>query len=173
MSKTRRFITPLPQGRGRRHRRGFATIAAMMLVVLVGLAITALMTRLKNEADATRDAIAETELRQMLIAGALASPRLAIDPRPNAIVPADAPKRRDRLWLDLPPAFAERNAAIVLTVHRDRRNLEKHIVVEARLDGRVAYQTLRYVRGETGWGLAEGTLGDRDEDNPLNPDVAK
>jgi len=133
----------------------------MMLIALVALAITAMMTRLKNEADAARDAIADTELRQLLIAGALASPRLAIDRRPGAGVRPDAAPKRNTLYVDLPQVFDGRDASVTLTLHRDNRGLEKHIVVEAKLDGRVAHQTLRYVRAETGWGLAEAMLGER------------
>jgi len=137
-------------------RRGFATVAALMMVIIVGLATTVMLSRLKWETDMARDTIAGVELRQMLNAGALASPRLALDRRPDPT--GQRPPRPDVMFLELPESLRQRDGSVKLTVRRDRRNLEKRIIVEARLDGRAAWQTLRYIRGETGWGLAEATL---------------
>ena len=128
------------------HRRGMATMLAISLIGLAGMAATAIAWRLTYESSTRRTDRVQAELRQLLIAGAADSPRLFTE-------------HRDEWQVPLPPHLAARGGSVTLHMLPPQRDLERLIQVEATLDHTIMRQTLRYARVQQGWGLVEAKLG--------------
>ena len=133
------------------HSGGFATVMAVSLIALIAMALTAMMWRIKDDTFAVRADRRSAELRQLLIAGAAAAPRLLGDASEEWQIP-------------LPPHLADRSGAVTLRRLPAERDFERLVRVEARLDGVTKWQTLRYARGQQGWGLMGADLGGGDGD---------
>ncbi|MBI1370962.1 MAG: hypothetical protein GC162_20200 [Planctomycetes bacterium] len=143
-------------------RSGYALLTAVMMIAVVGLAVSAMTGRMVSEAKSMRRANLDAELRQLLIVGASASPRLLIEGRPE-----DEPTT-----LAVPTDLIARGGTVKVRVGKSIRNLETHIEVEASLDGRSMRQTLVYLKGQGGWGLSEAWLeegGREGNDQRPNP----
>ena len=65
-----------------RHRRGFAAIFSITLIIVVGAALAAMGTYFALEASRTRSQAAQAQLRQLLTAGAVAAIQRADAPGP-------------------------------------------------------------------------------------------
>lgn len=140
----RGFAIPL---RNSHSAAGFATVMAVSLIALVAMALTAMMWRIKDDAFAVRAERRAAELRQLLIAGAAAAPRLLGETGEEGQLP-------------LPAHLADigRGGAVTLRRLPAERDFERLVEVEAELDGLTKWQTLRYARGQQGWGLMGAEL---------------
>ena len=127
-------------------RGGFATVMAVSLIALMAMALTAMMWRIKDDVLTVRADRRAAELRQLLIAGAAAAPRLLGE--------------GGETWeLPLPSHMTQRAGAVMLQRLPTERDFERQVRVEARLDGVTKWQMLRYARGQQGWGLMGADLG--------------
>ena len=124
---------------------------AVSLIALMSMALTAMMWRVKEDAGSVRAEIQAAELRQLLIAGAAAAPRLL---SASGTDPGFA-----QVWeLPIPPAIAGRGGSVALRRLATDRPFERLVEVRAQLEGVVARQTLRYALAQQGWGLMGAEL---------------
>jgi hypothetical protein len=107
-------------------RRGVATITALTLLALVGVALATMGTLLAYDARRTRDATDGAQLRQLLIAGAVAA---VADPAPR-----DVP---------LPPALGPDAKLTIGRVADADADGSFRVEVTAVLGGRTASQALQ------------------------------
>jgi hypothetical protein len=135
-------------------RRGFATVTAIALIGLTAMAVVAITTELITDARRTQNAEIETQLRQLLLAGADEAAR---DLDAWAAAPADG-KSGKEVRIPLPSTLAA-DGSLKLTrspanaPKADRQTLE--IRIDATWCGRRAAETLRYRRAGGGWTLDE------------------
>ena len=134
-----------------RHRAGVATVLALSFIALMSMALTAMMWRIKEEAGSVRAEKRAAELRQLLMAGAAAAPRLLSAPEAN---PGFA-----QVWeLPIPPTLSARGGYVGLRRLATDRPFERLVEVRAQLEGVVIRQTLRYALAQQGWGLMGAEL---------------
>lgn len=145
---------PNPQPQTHNPRPGFALLIAVFMIAMVGTASVALMTLLRDDAARTVPAADEAQLRQLLIAGAMAAPQLLPPPLSEA---SDRGQGRTQ-ELMLPPELAERGAAITLRSERGTGGVTWLIHVDARLGDDSASQTLTFARTARGWSAVEAKL---------------
>lgn len=128
-------------------RDAFATVAAVVLTGLVSVALLATVTLLRNDALRTRRAVAEAQLRQLLLAGQVAA----------SAALTDNENERRVLKIDLPE---ELTASSSLTLVLDPANQPDLLTatLEAGHDGFYQSQALTYRRVDGRWALAEAQL---------------
>lgn len=137
----------------RSHHRtsGLASVLAVALIALVGLAVAALTAQLGEAHRQIPRRATESQLRAMLMTGATAAPRLIPGPGKTD---ADT----DQMVLALPRDLIERRGLIKLTARNALAGFARIVNIEAQLDDRTMRQTMRYLKGDAGWGLAETAL---------------
>jgi len=137
----------------RPHRqRGTATVLAIALIALVSVALGALATQMRQQVDDTDRLATGAQLRQMLTIGAGVSARL-IPLRDDDVEPPP-----QQMNVALPLELVRRDGSIKLEARVVVPRFERRITITAKLDGDTMQQTLRYVRGETGWGVVEANF---------------
>jgi hypothetical protein len=123
----------------RLRHRGFVMIVAISLLALAGATLAVMATLFAGEAKRVQAASAETQLRQLLVAGeAVARSRLNTGAATQAVK------------VELP----EQLAGAEVTVAGDAGNVR----IEAQFLGRHAAQTVSYVRDGDKWRIAKVTL---------------
>jgi len=137
-----------------RRRRGFATVTAIALIGLTAMAVVAITTELITDARRTQNAEIETQLRQLLLAGADEAGR---NLEAWAAAPAEG-KPGKELPMTLPSTLAS-DGALKLTLHQPGSAAGDSQTIEVRVDatwcGRRAAETLRYRRAGGAWMLEE------------------
>ena len=128
-------------------RRGSAALTAVTLIGLVGVMIAALASLFAAEARRTRDAAAEAQLRQLLVAGAWVA---------NERVRGASPVTESSI--ELPASLTADGARVTLAAAPAPDANTVLINVNAALGEREMSQSLRFVRRDAQWRLAEATL---------------
>ncbi len=113
-------------------RRGFTAVAVMFATIFIGMAVTAMTALFAHEAQRTRNALAQAQLRQLLLAA----------------VPAAQTEIRTPGTRDVPLAVPVEGAAVVLHVNGQT------VRVDGTYHGSSAAQTLVFENGK----LASATL---------------
>jgi hypothetical protein len=136
------------------HRTGgMATVLAVAMIALVGLAVAALTAQLGEARQRIPRRASEAQLRAMLMTGAAAAPRLIPGPGKTAA-------ETDDMVLALPRELILRRGLIKLTARNALAGFARIVTIEAQLDGHTMRQSLRYLKADTGWGLADTVLHD-------------
>ena len=130
--------------------RGFATLMAIILIGMVGVALAVMSALFAHEAKRTRQTRGEAQLRQMLLAGAA-----SVDERLSSWQ-AEVPEQK---WaVALPKGLADDGAAVSVQV--SQQGLTLKVAIEGQLEGRNGQQTLTVVRADGRWRIAAARLGD-------------
>ncbi|QNN22389.1 hypothetical protein HED60_08915 [Planctomycetales bacterium ZRK34] len=137
--------------RQKHHAGGLATVLAVALIGLVGLAAAVLTVQLGEARLQIPRQADQAQLRAMLLTGAAAAPRLIPGPGKDRA-------ESDQMLLALPRELIARGGQIKLTARDALAGFARIVIIEATLDGRSMRQSLRYLKGDGGWGLAESTL---------------
>ncbi len=117
------------------NRRGFATIMAIMLIILVGAILAMLATFFVAEARRTRSEAADAQLRQLLTAAA-------------AMAMSD-PNLDQNYLIEIPAQLQQAEASVSAT----RSNDVASVVIEAKLGKRKASEVLTFKREGERWVL--------------------
>ena len=125
------------------HRRGFAAIMAISLIILVGAALAMLGVYFAQDAARTRSEAVEAQLRQLLSAGAVA----AVD-HADTVGPARP--------LALPAALADEHAAVTIQITGEGE--DRSVVVTAQFEGRHVDQMLKLHHANGRWAVVEADL---------------
>ena len=126
-------------------RRGVAAATAVTMLALVGVTLAAMGSLFAAEARRTRDATAEAQLRQLLLAGAaVATQRIPLT--------AEA-------TVELPPSLAADGARLVVRPMKAPDANAVVIEVDAAVADRQMTQTLRYAQRDGRWQVDGATLG--------------
>jgi hypothetical protein len=136
---------------------------SIMMLTMVGMVAVIMGQRLaaakKHSVRAERD----HQLRQMLMAGAAASPRLIFETDADGQVPE---RVKD---VTLPDELTALEGRIRLMSSRSGGGLVWSVQITAWLNGHRADQVVRYVRTKTGWALSETQLGAPEDRRRLTP----
>jgi len=125
----------------RRHQAGFATITAIILIGLAGLAVSAVATLFITDMQRTRELGQDAQMRQLLLAA------LHVPP----------PERGATVCVLLPAELGLRHAQLTMqTVAADDQSCT--VRVEARLEKRLARQVLVYGLSGGQWRLQSAEL---------------
>jgi type II secretory pathway component PulK len=132
----------------RRARRGFALIAAVLLLGLVVVAVTLLANATAADGQRTLECQQRAQLDQLLLAAATDAP---------AHLKSSNLKSNDSWQCDLPTALSEQSASVETTVTSvESDHIDLH--VRARLANRSAEQSLRFARAGNGWRLSSAQI---------------
>ncbi|MHC4996556.1 MAG: hypothetical protein ACYTGQ_16035 [Planctomycetota bacterium] len=136
---------------------GFATIAVLSVLLLVGVGVAATTHQLHRDVQRTRLEKAHAQLRQLLTAGAQAAPYTAELINPNTGQPLKTWTMILPNEIDPPPESrdATTSSAVSLKTQTSAGGLIRSVTVTARHKGLTATQTLRYGKIPEGWGLLE------------------
>jgi len=126
-----------------RFRRGMATVTALTLLAFVAVLLAALGTWIGIEALRTGAAADETQLRQLLHAGANAA--------------ADESLAVGTTEVPLPPKLAEGSARLTIAIAQPSPD-QRTATVEASIAAHQARQVVQFARGGDRWMLASATL---------------
>jgi len=118
-----------------------ASIIAVVMIGLVGIALVTLGTVFAGQFKRTRAAAADAQLRQMLTAGAVMATQMSADDKD----------------ISLPKELADDGAKLHVTVHRDGDRATAEI--EANLGARSMDQTVHLERRDGRWKVAAAALG--------------
>jgi hypothetical protein len=128
-----------------RSRRGFATIMALTLLALVGVAIAALSVSFAADARRSANAAADAQLRQLLLTGCAAA-REQLDHGGKVTVP-------------LPNELTSAGAALNVSIDPPNADVRRaHI--DAALGRRHAWQIVTFQRQASRWVVMSAALGD-------------
>ncbi|HWE96852.1 MAG TPA: hypothetical protein VG269_23025 [Tepidisphaeraceae bacterium] len=130
-------------------RRAFATVTAVVLLGLAAAALAALATLFTSDYRRTREAQADAQLRQLLIAG-------AAEVSEKAKAWPDSPP--DAKWDVLVPGSLAADGGHVSnqTIAGENQTIEVHI--KAGYLARTAAQTVRYHHEAGRWILTDATI---------------
>lgn len=140
--------------------RGFATVAAVVLIGMASVAFLGMAALARHELVRTRRAAADAQLRQLLLAGQAASDaRLSADaaPTPGAVV------------IELPAVLAEPGGRLTIHVQRGDSTDARRVEVLAAAEGWTASQSLNYTRDGARWRLAGAELSPSRYSAPPEP----
>lgn len=118
-------------------RRGVASITAIVMIGLVGVALAGAAAMFSAQSKRTRDEATEAQLRQLLTAGAIAAV--------------------DAIDVKLPPELS--NDGAKLTIQRKTEGDLATVEMSASLRGREMRQTLRLTRSSEKWNITDAVLG--------------
>jgi hypothetical protein len=136
--------------RRQRASNGFATLMAIALVAMAGVAFVAIASMMRHDVRRTRRAVAEAQLRQMLSAG-----EEAVRSQLDATGGGENGATRE---VPVPRMTGESEARLTLTVAPVADAGLRVILVEATMDGFHAAQQLRYSRHDGKWTLVAAVL---------------
>jgi hypothetical protein len=138
-----------------RASRGFATLLAIILIGLVGLALAVMTGLFAQQAKRTEHGRREAQLRQLLAAGAASV---------NSRCAAWGEQVAERNWpVALPKALSADGASTTARVDAAAASAnpaERRAVIEATLDGRTASQSLILARSGGQWRIKQARLGE-------------
>jgi hypothetical protein len=134
--------------RMRHHRGGFALIMSLVLVSLVAIAVLALMSIFHLEVRRTRTATNQTQLRQLLLAGASST---------QAALTRD-PARVDRINIPLPATLENRPASLWAHFLAGDDPQTRSVVLTAQFTEAHAQQTLVFTSSDNRWQLESAML---------------
>lgn len=137
--------------RNPRPRRGIATITAIAMLGLTGVAMASLVQLAAHDAARTRRQVIEAQLRQIQLASL--SQMSAIARAGTMDDPAAA-----EVSLVLPASLREGGGAVSAQVATTERG--RDVVVTATFGDHVLVQTLHYVRDDREWVLGSATLNE-------------
>ena len=124
-------------------RSGFATATSLTLLAFVAVLLTALGSWIGIEARRTREAAAQTQLRQLLLAGADAA--------------GEETAVAGTTHVPLPPDLADGGASLTIDIDMPTPD-ERTATIDASFAGRPARQVVRFARRDGGWGVVSATL---------------
>jgi type II secretory pathway component PulK len=128
-------------------RLGFASLTAIVLMGLISMTLTALCVTLNGESRRTLAFAQDTQLRQLLFAGAtIARGRLASNS-------ANGP-----MSVTLVDSLHEQGAALTLDYHPGQLPNEQIVQIDASLPHRRLSQEIHFVRHDGIWQIASATL---------------
>lgn len=133
---------------GTDRRAGLATVAALVLAGLASVALLAMVTLIRHDLIHTRRAIAETQLRQLLLAAEVAASESL-----TAGEGAGGP-----MELALPEGFDASSKITMLLEPLNNAPGRLIVTAEAQHDGFFQAQTLHYRRTGAEWVLESATL---------------
>lgn len=131
------------------YSRGFALVAAIMLVGIVGMVLAVMATLVASEGRRTSSVRQETQLRQLLLAGAVSAP--------ERVSRWDGAGGEERWSVALPVAMTADGAEVssrMTSVAGGVRQVE----VEAKLGRHRMVQVLRFAPAAGGWQLQSAAL---------------
>ncbi len=131
-----------------RPRRGIATITAVFMVAMVGAAILAMGGLFAFEARRTRLERAESQLRELLLAGAEAG---------RAVVGQTAGEGGE-VSLPLPAALQARGASLSVAVRPGADASHRLLRVTATLDKHAAEQVVTFERAGDAWQAVDARI---------------
>ena len=129
----------------RRLHKGFATFTAVVMLMLVGIALLSLTVLFQDDSRRTMRHSAELQLRQLLIAGAVAA-EAQVDLQPDPAGPRTLP---------MPDGY---EATQVEVTYLRQTSSTIQATVSASLEGYEAEQQLSFNLNEAGWVLVEAQL---------------
>lgn len=135
-------------------------LTAIALVALVAVAMAAVGSMFRLNLRRTGEALADAQLRQLLIAGERAARERLASAKASDAVPSNAVRAFDHS-VPLPAPLAAAGGSLKLRIQPARGDNTAATVeatVEAALEGRSLSQALRYERGPAGWTLAAAEL---------------
>ncbi len=124
--------------------RGLATATALTLLAFVAVLLTAMGSWIRIDARRTRDAAAQTQLRQLLLAGAVAA--------------GDESNLIGATNVTLPPQLKDDAANLKIEIVMPSEG-ERVATIEASVSGSHASQTVHFTRREGRWRVISATLG--------------
>jgi len=132
-------------------QRAFVTLSALILVMLLGMVVVSLTMLFTTRGERTKRAPTETQVRQLLTAGAAAS---------QAIVAGWDAEQRNRTWsVGLPESLKDDGVAVLVSVESVVPGVERRVTVEVNFNDRTSAQALRYVLARDAWVMIEATRG--------------
>ena len=130
--------------------RAFVVLTALILMALVGVAITAMSADFSADARRTWDQISDAQLEQLLFAGAAEAPSHLTDKPPVS----------GESWeVGLPQILAIRGATLRTNVGSVQESGPVSLVIHATLDNRSAEQTLQFRNDAGTWKLVSARFG--------------
>jgi type II secretory pathway pseudopilin PulG len=128
-------------------RRGFVTLTAIALFVIVGMAIVAAASLFATEIRRSRAEAADAQLRQLLLAGESMAPQALVDWNGQP---------QQTFFMILPKELERDDARLSLTAKSIDSGVE--VVVDASLGRRHGWQTLRFTKTAGGMKLTSAIL---------------
>src|SRR2546430_1081835 len=125
-------------------RRGFVTIIALTLIILIGGTLAVLGSVLTSEVRRTGGVATETQLRQLLIAGAAAAHEHLDD--------ADGKQSS----VPLPSALVEQGGTLTLIAAKSGDDVK--VAISAEFNRRRASQVVLFARDGQTWKLVSASL---------------
>ena len=144
MSATKSTLTLTSR---RRDRRGFATLLAILLMMLVGTAMTVIGIMFAADARRTRSSGEEAQMRQLLTAGAV----VAMHQLQASETPTTQPA------LALPDELSSTGAKLNVQLKRDGDHADA--TVRAQVNRRTMEQVVRFERRDGKWTPTSASLG--------------
>lgn len=145
---TKRVNTSRPDtlpARFRKHRRrGFATFSAVALLGTTAIALTALAGVTMHQAQRTRDALCDAQLRQLLKAGQSHAEQGGADAASGSVT--------------LPDTLVGDQAAVTWVTKQSSGDSPATIEITAHLRGRAARETLIFDPGAGAWRVMDVEL---------------
>ena len=123
--------------------RGFATATALTLLAFVAVLLTALGSWIGMDARRTREAAAETQLRQLLLAGAAAA--------------GEETAAAGATIVPLPSNLTHDAASLTIDIAMPLEG-ERTATIDASFAARHARQVVRFARRDGGWSLVSATV---------------
>ena len=124
-------------------RRGFATATALTLLALVAVLLAAMGSSIGIEARRTRHAAVETQLRQLLLAGAAAA--------------GEETAAAGTTSVPLPSHLTDDTASLTINIVM-RSPGERTVTIDASVAARHARQVVRFALRDGGWDLVSASI---------------
>ncbi len=131
--------------------RGLATVSAIMLMAVVGAAVTTMSWHFHADVTRTKALRAEAQLQQLLHGASAHALHLAsVTPDPQTL---------ELSSIEMPSIHSIHHASAHFTIHRQGDELT--IEIHARFQTLARRQTLKLTRQNDQWSLASLTMHDR------------
>lgn len=124
-------------------RRGFATATALTLLAFVAVLLAAMGSVIGIEARRTRHAAVETQLRQLLLAGAAAA--------------GEETAAAGTTSVRLPSHLTDETASLTIVIAMPSPG-ERTATIDASVAARHARQVVRFARRDAGWDLVSASI---------------
>jgi hypothetical protein len=130
-------------------RGGFVLLFALGIVAVVGVAILALASLQSYDGRRTVERIRETQLEQMLLAGAMEAPSHLGEVQPT----------NDQAWnVQLPAGLTSRGGTLQTRITSVQSDTNCAIVIRATLEGKSLQQSVTFARQGNQWKLTSARL---------------
>ncbi|MDQ3440401.1 MAG: hypothetical protein M3478_08650 [Planctomycetota bacterium] len=124
-------------------QRGFATATALTLLAFVAVLLAAIGSWIGIDARRTREAATETQLRQLLLAGAVAA--------------GEETAAAGTTTVPLPANLTDDAASVTIDIAMPSQG-ERTATIDASFAARHARQVVRFARRDGGWTLVSATV---------------